>query len=1238
MRLTRVEIHGFKSFSDRTQLQLPPGLTAVVGPNGCGKSNIIDAIKWALGEQRAMALRGDAMLDVIFKGNGTRPARNFAEVSLVFDNTDGVLPLEFAEVVITRRLFKSGESEYLINKNSVRLKDIRNLFLDTGLGKGSYSIMEQGRIDAVLSANATDRRRIFEEAAGIARYRARRRESESKLERTEQNLLRIGDVVDELEKRQRSLKYQAGRAKSYVEARDRVRELKSLDYAHKWGSYAEQMESLAVAVREHEQAEQAAREAVESARRELAALQGQLGEARGGIDEAAEAFRKATAAVDALAERQAALSERLEEIEVRQQGARGRSVEHAQVLAGRQQEQERAQQRLTEVQAERVVAEATVSERETQVAAARAALADWDGATDERRRVALQRASELTDRRNERAEAASRLAALTATHERLSERLTALRAEGEQLTLTQGELFAGVRDLDAAMEQVNARAESAESARRKSAEALARVEGQQAGLRERLAGLRSRRDALAELIASRDGVAAGAVMLLDAGLPGIEGLLVDHLRAPRNLAESVEAALGASGQALVVDTAAHASEALAHLRLHNGGRVRLLPRDRLTPRQGAAAGTRLIDEIEIVGDRATVEALLGHVRLVDDADAFARCSLDGVTVWVTPAGELLDERGVVHGGQLHGGQGGDEGGLVARRAECDALEGDAERLHERTDALAHEREQAEAALQVALTELTESQKHVRRTENERERAREAERQATERRDEIARQLAVLVADCETVEEDRQQAEQTRATAAGREQQLEQESAAERQEEERREARRAELVTALEAAQSEQSLARTELSTLAERSEALESEGRQIARALAEREVESKRVQEELATLEADARRLAEERDNASARAAELAEERDRCAGDLDAAKSRAGSFQQHLEAAQAAVGGQEEAAATAGESLAAVRMKRQEVEIHRDGLRERVLEELEIDFTTQPPPPAEAATDHVAVEKELEQLRERLARMGNVNMEAIDELAEVEQRVTFLAGQRDDLVGARKSLNDTISAVNKESRERFLAAFEEVREHFRTIFRKLFQGGRADIFLEEGVDVLDAGIEIVAAPPGKDQRSISLLSGGERTLTAVGLLFALFRARPSPVCMLDEVDAALDETNIDRFCSVLEDFLDQSQFIVVTHARRTMSYADTLYGVTMQEHGVSKVISIDLEQAGEHVEPPKRGQKESGGDDAPGKGADRLGDVGPAQHRVDAGPDVTSDVSPEESGTGSRIGEIVSES
>ena len=388
-----------------------------------------------------------------------------------------------------------------------------------------------------------------------------------------------------------------------------------------------------------------------------------------------------------------------------------------------------------------------------------------------------------------------------------------------------------------------------------------------------------------------------------------------------------------------------------------------------------------------------------------------------------------------------------------------------------------------------------------------------------------------------------------------------------------------------------------------------AEQRQVERASAERAAEAQGARQEREQLLGSLREAENELAKLERRERELAEERDALAGTLGEARANAAAVQQLLVGAQESAAGRESAAEAATEALAEHRLAAQETSIHRESLREKVLEELEIDLEQGLPaellgPAPEAGPeegeaagtgvdgaseapraqpvlaggepDWEAVEAEIEELRARMGRMGNVNLAAVDELREVEERLAFLTGQRDDLLAARASLLDTISKVNKESRERFVATFEEVREHFRTIFRKLFRGGKADIFLAEGEDVLEAGIEIVAAPPGKDARSISLLSGGERTLTAVGLLFALFRAKPSPVCMLDEVDAALDETNIDRFCTVLEDFLGGSQFLVVTHARRTMSYADTLYGITMQEHGVSRALSLSLREYDEH--------------------------------------------------------------
>ncbi len=1223
MRLTSVEIHGFKSFADRTQLDFPAGLTAVVGPNGCGKSNVIDAIKWALGEQRPTALRGDDMLDVIFKGNGARPPRNFAEVSLSFDNASGVLPVEFSEVVITRRLFRSGESEYLINRQVVRLKDVRDLFMDTGLGTGAYSIMEQGRIDAILSADAQDRRRIFEEAAGISRYRARRRESESRLERTEQNLLRLGDVIDELEKQIRSLKNQAGRARSFLRVRDRLKALKARFYVHRWESLGRQVEALEAETAVHERAEHAARERLAAVRDELLALQGQLAAARAEVDAAAEAFRQATSSVEALGSRQGALRERQAEAQwsAAQLHARIEGLKAA--LAERARESSEVDGRLAALSGELQAGEAAAAAATGDEAQAEGALASWREASAGHRRAALERLAELTECRNRRSDASSRHAASAASHARIAERAAELRRQHGEASALQGELFAGARDLETALASGRHVAEQAAAERAAAESEQQRWDATLGATRERLAATESRRDALAELIARRDGVSPGAITLLQSSLPGIEGLVVDRLRAPRELAEAVEAALGATAEAVLVATRADALRALEHLGRAGAGRVLLLPRDTLRPRTGAAPGERLLDRLDILGERPALEALLGHVRLVPDHAALQDCPLDGATVWVTPQGDLLDERGLLRGGRVGG-----EGGLVSRRAECDALGVEAARLREELAVAQERRAAAELRLAAAVTRLAGAEQALRRSETERERAAERERQGAVRQEELARDLAVTEKDLAALSAELCSEELARDEATAREQELDVLVAEDRRQEAAAETRREALEAQLSSRRAALADARLQISTVRERLQAAETEGRQVQRAVEERQGELASAQDDLVRLGEQARSLAADLAEIQSRESDLTEARDGAAGELGARKAATAALGERLGKTQAQVSACETTLAETGDALSGQRLRQQEASIHRQTLREKVLEELEVDLETARPDlgvdagplpevsdegpdgdaeiseesrdgagveaaaaardsaagvagvagaqaagalPAEGdAVDWAAVEREIEMLRERMARMANVNLAALDELREVEERHSFLANQRDDLVAARAALVDTIARVNRESRERFVATFEEIRGHFRQIFRKLFRGGKADVFLAEGEDVLEAGIEIVAAPPGKDARSITLLSGGERTLTAVGLLFALFRAKPSPVCMLDEVDAALDETNIDRFCTVLEDFLAGSQFLVVTHARRTMSYADTLYGITMQEHGISRALSLTL--------------------------------------------------------------------
>ncbi len=1228
MRLTRIEIHGFKSFADRTNLDLPAGLTAIVGPNGCGKSNVIDAVKWALGEQKASALRGAEMLDVVFKGNGARGARNFAEVSLLFDNSDGVMRTEFAEVVITRRLFRSGESEYLINKRSVRLKDVRDLLMDTGLGTGAYSVMEQGRIDAVLSANAPERRRIFEEAAGISRYRARRREAESKLARTQQNLERLADIVEELERRERSLKQQAGRARAYLAARDRIQLLKSRFYVYQYKTLGEQLTLQDTAVNESAESEAEARKDVDAARAEVALLQSRLSELRGHVDQAAEAFRKASGEVEALSERQTSIRERAAEAEERQALLEARFAGLERALAERKLEADEASARFDAVAMEVAGCQAEVDVTHASFLATESALGEARTAEEQRRREARARVESLSRLRNERSQKESQRAALVASRERLDTQLQELAEKKAVLSSAQGELFSGARDLEQTLAVAQQRVDQLRERREGLATELADRDGTLARRREDLAGKDSHRKALDDLIDRREGVAPGAISLLDADLPGVEGMLVDQLRAPAELAEAVEAALGASTQAVMVQGRESGLAALAHLNRLQGGRVLLVPRDGLRAREGAAVGRRLVDciQVPLEENRGVFEALLGHVRLLESRDELLRCTPDGTTVWVTAEGDLLDERGV-----LKGGKAGEEGGLIARQAERDSLSEECAIMRVDIEALGVQRTAVAHELGGVEETLVSSQAHARKVHAEQERALEREKQSAARQHAVHRELAFRTGDRRGVQLKFDEAESQLSALVTREQEQETQASSDKEQETLAEERLRARQTDVQAQQEALSGARLELSKRQERREALEAEQRHILRAVEERTKDLSDVRAESEQLSGRREHLITEQAALEERSIALSHARDERAGELQKAREASTEIGNEQSASQERVTEAEGVLEGRASVLSTRRLEAQETRIRRDELRRQVLEELEVDLEVQPllsagtPADADAETEETeregegeqtalvvaadpavesevdavaadspqvaaaeaialaqsqveedvdweAVEAEIEELRGRLSRMGNVNLEAVEELAQVEERLAFLVGQRDDLLQAQVSLADTIQKVNKESRERFQSTFDDVRENFRSIFRKLFRGGRADISLAEGVDILEADIEINAAPPGKDSRTITLLSGGERTLTAVGLLFALFKTRPAPVCLLDEVDAALDETNIDRFCTVLEDFLGKSQFIVVTHARRTMSYADTVFGVTMQEHGVSKVLALTLEE------------------------------------------------------------------
>ena len=1194
MHLKRLEAFGFKSFADKVVFDFEKGFTCFVGPNGCGKSNVVDAFKWVLGEQSAKAMRGGEMLDVIFNGSGNRKPLNIAEVTLLFDNASGKLPLSAPEVSVTRRLYRSGESEYLINKALCRLKDVRELFWDTGIGTSSYSVIEQGRVAALLEANSKDRRVLFEEAAGIHKYKERKRIALRKLERVEQNLARLNDLLGEVDRNLKVVTRQAEKARKAKELTDTLRQAR-IDILLS-DAFASRE-----ALREAAASLQLADERVTTLAAELASAQSLTAEHQSSM---AELDNRLNAAQQQLAE----AGNRLHRLEAETEGERrtigelateSERARNAASAAGERaaaisQERERA-----EFDAERAGEQfKACAEKATEFSAIVATELDLREARVRDLEAARKKAVEALGRRTQLQDTLVRAEAeLGSLEYRVRRTQAQMTRADDQLRFAQAES----EELRGRMEQVTHRREMLETEQegmkalqRKTQDEIDRlgraITEQQRELEQR----HSRLVALEGLRESGEGLSPGARAVLttlrhEMNLEqDVYGLAVDCFNVEPRLEQAIEASLGDHVETIVVATAQTARALAAKLSEMELGRARFLPLDsaeavlsaRAEPEPGDAPGyLGRASDLVACKDRfgAVGRALLGDVFVYDSSNAAGAAFEQGLSVAcasrVSLDGDLFECSGTFSAGRFKA----QRLGLIARNNEIARLgsqieevrqriEGLAERsayLEKRAQKIARDEERMRIDINALSMSQTELKSMLAAIEREESRSSEEKSLAVKEIHELDSERAAHVARVATMREELEIARQTETSTAASVQAFE----AEHTERER----------ALAVSRSSLSDMERESATWRERVTSLEREGQSLSAQFAERRDEAsregmraqsldeRRVMLEVSLNEKDATRavLASSIETLTVETAELQSHKDAAREGFDRARGSEREIATEQQKAHA--------------ELTTVREREVNLRVRLEGKLEQARSEFQMDadveLNTRGGPP-EVAANAVETVRELE---EKLARMGPVNMYALEEQQELEKRHGFLKVQFEDLDSARASLKDVISRINRRSRTLFQETFEAVKGNFNEIFRKLFGGGKAELVMEQGEDILEAGIEIIARPPGKEPRNVMLLSGGEKTMTMIALLFAVFRSRPAPFCILDEVDAPLDEANVDRFNLIVKEFTDQSQFLVITHNKKTMSYANILYGITMPEAGVSKRIAIKFEELERHL-------------------------------------------------------------
>lgn len=1189
MYLKQLEITGFKSFADKTRLQFEPGMIAIVGPNGCGKSNVSDAIRWVLGEQRPTALRCAKMPDVVFNGTDSRKQLGMAEVSITFADCEGLLDTDFNEVTITRRVFRSGEGQYFINKTPSRLKDVHRLFMGTGIGTTSYSVMAQGQIDAILSSKPEDRRAVFEEAAGITKFKADRKEALRKIEQTEANLLRLADVIREVKRQIGTLQRQAGKAQKYKELRDelrgsdifltrrrlaaidiRIRELDTSIHA-----LSEQLITHQEFVSEAENESSHIHGLIHETEERIAALTEQAAQADNRFIRAQEVIKvneQRIAEYRAWAERDnREISETRAQIE--QLKLQIDSLSQKRLLMKQASDGERA--KLEEAQARFDAHKIQIDQTRTQLQQDRQRSVEC-----ERRTAQIQNTlAEMEARQHELLMKRDRL---SAEHRQLQENL----ALTEQ---TQSETRSRLDAFRTNAEAVRERFETLEADRSDAAEELHTLQEQTSKIQSEAAAKRAQIDLLNDKSDASDEFAAGSKQLLDPTNPlsldplTVLGPLAEMFNAPQSLRLALEAALRAWLDAVVMQNAIGARRALTAL-LAQGAHAatRLVIAD--ADDAGAEAAqpetpqglTPLLDHVTVSdGFSAAAKRLIGHVFLAEKITHVPETIPAGCSI-VTRDGAIFHADGCA---ELWMPDSQVSSPLARRMLIADtgeALASLEEKLtanRQRLETLNARVSELNLIISQTRQELDEIRRKTAQTEGEFQSvSRDADR-ARARLQTVGSELETLTSQTSGDDATRTAlSDELQGLIVTRNHLLEQttEKSAQLQE---LESVYSELSQNLTECRIQVSSISQQIEHAAAQSDALQTRIDELDHTIQGRnrgvmsyDESIQRLDQEIETLEAslDPMRIAAETLHMK----------------IEETRRERAAHQRDLEKTDATLTERRRALDTARDNKSKAEIEVTESRMRRQNQIDHIYNEygLSADELIAHPDPVWENNEQPPIpeiEARAARLTSEIQALGPVNLVAIEEYKELEERYTFLKAQEEDLLKSKEQILELITMINKKSSEMFQSTFEQANTNFEGMFTKLFNGGQAKlVLLENAEDPLECGIDIIARPPGKRPQSVTLLSGGERTMTAVSLLFAIFMIKPAPFCLLDELDAALDDSNIGRFVQALKDFLSQSQFLIITHNQHTIAGSDIVYGVTQQEKGISKIVSMRLTEIG----------------------------------------------------------------
>ncbi|MDT2572374.1 chromosome segregation protein SMC [Enterococcus raffinosus] len=1184
MYLKRIEIAGFKSFADRTKIEFEKGVTAVIGPNGSGKSNITEAIRWVLGEQSAKSLRGGKMPDIIFAGSESRKQLNIAEVTVVLDNTDHYLPLAFSEVSVTRRYRRTGESDFFINKKACRLKDIQDLFMDSGLGKESFSIISQGKVEAIFSSKPEDRRGIFEEAAGVLKYKQRKRKAEQKLFETEDNLSRVQDIIYELEDQLTPLAAQSEAAKEFLALK---KELTATDVSlmvakikqtrDSWQSAKTDFDTLSKIVEEKSQFIQQTEVQLGTLREKRGTLDEQLETGQQQLLHLSEALKQAEGQKELLSERS--------------KNTQKTSAEYRTTLEEQRKKKAEAQLNLQDVQAqqkdkqvEKLALEEKIqeltSEAEKYQKSPKELLEDLRGTYVELMQESANVSNELKYLERQYSQEKAKNQQSMSRFEVLKEQLEALTAQ--QITAQ-----TKCQDLETLLkeEQENYRRLTVE--KNGAQQQLQKEQQLMYDLMSQVQQARARQKSLQEIQENYSGFYQGVRSVLQHKdqLSGIVGAVAELIQVPKEYTLAIETALGASAQHIIVENEKDARQGITFLKRQRSGRGTFLPLTTIKPRSlGAHQYQAIKDEEGFLGVASelvsfpenvapVMQNLLGAIVIAKDlnsANQLARQLGYQVRV-VSLDGDVMNAGGSMTGGAT---KQGNRGNLFNQGHE---LEEWTKRYEEINQAL-QTKEKFVQELQTKVAEQTDTLETLR---TQGEQTRLAYQEAQNNEEQVNTELARLQKEQALFSYEAKELEsflndyQTQKEALKiqqvelktQQERIDQEIQQMNEESDQLEEKRANINAELSRLQADYAVLDERLLYLERQAINFESQMNELTGQIMS-------LENQILALSSDSSDHEETEESLNQRLTELATAKEHLHEQLTLWKESRQDLQKQVDQSDSALteANREQKQLLARQSQADVQKNRYELKL--DNALTYLQEEYSLTFEG-----AEAQSDpeidQQIAQNEVSRLKQAIEKLGPVNLNAIEQYQQVEERYDFLTTQRDDLLSAKEQLFETMDEMDDEVKTRFFTTFQAIREKFNEVFPNMFGGGRAELVLTDPDDLLNTGIEIEAQPPGKKLQSLSLLSGGERALTAIALLFSIIQVRPVPFCVLDEVEAALDEANVTRFGRYLSAFQNDTQFIVVTHRKGTMEAADVLYGVTMQESGVSKIISVRLEEVKE---------------------------------------------------------------